>query len=600
MNVSEYIIDFFAKKGIDKAFLVTGGQAMFLNDALGKHPAYELIYTHHEQAAAMSADAYSRVSNKPAIAMVTAGPGAINALTGVAGAYTDSAPMIVLSGQSASSFVTYQEENEIRQFGIQGIHIEPIVKPITKYFVTLKNIHDIPNILEKAYIEATTGRPGPVWVEVPLDIQKTTMQEIYQNNTFSPEKNQHYFCEDSVNSLFKLIKQAKRPLLLVGQGIRLSHSEKEFKQLLEHLKIPVITSRLGIDLMESDHPQYVGRPGTNGERSAHFAVQNTDLLIVIGSRLASSTVGHNAKDFARNAYKFVVDIDLEELNKPSIHIDQKVHCDVKIFLQTILANISTQEFPDFTKWLTTCESWKYKYPVVLPEYKLEEKVNSYYLIKKLSELVNSQSMILVDTGSCFHVACQAWKVKLNQRFITTGGLSSMGYWCAGIGVSLVNKNVNTIVITGDGSFQMNIQELATIKHNKLPIKIFIINNNGYLLIRHTQKRFMEGKFIGESPDSGLWCPDALEIAKAYGIKGIRINNATELDEKIKEVLAHDGPVICDVMSPEWQELQPKIASEKLADGTMVSKPYEDLAPFIDPQELAEIMKISEDRSEIQK
>ena len=209
-------------------------------------------------------------------------------------------------------------------------------------------------------------------------------------------------------------------------------------------------------------------------------------------------------------------------------------------------------------------------------------------------------MILVDTGSCFHVACQAWKVKLNQRFITTGGLSSMGYWCAGIGVSLVNKNVNTIVITGDGSFQMNIQELATIKHNKLPIKIFIINNNGYLLIRHTQKRFMEGRFIGESPDSGLWCPDALEIAKAYGIKGIRINNATELDEKIKEVLAHDGPVICDVMSPEWQELQPKIASEKLADGTMVSKPYEDLAPFIDRQELAEIMKISEDRSEIQK
>ena len=601
MTVSEYIINFFTTQGVQQAFFVAGGHTMGLNGALEKSSIKKRICSHHEQACAMAAEAYAKISGECAIVLVTVGPGVTNVLTGVVGAYIDSAPMIVISGECSNHFVDYQYKNlSLRQFGLQSTQTKELVQSAVKQFVTITDVNKLPEILEEIYTKAVTGRPGPVWIEVPLDVQRAMMPEDIVLKNVNIEQKNKYDCNRDVQELLELLQKAKRPVLMVGQGIRLSNSEKEFKQLLEYLKIPVITSRLGIDLIESDHPQYVGRPGTNGDRASHFTLQNSDLLIVIGSRLSNPTIGHNTKDFARNAYKFVVDIDLEELNKPGVLIDYKVLCDARVFLSDIIPKIQDQKLPDFTKWLNTCISWREKYPVVLLEYKLEEKVNSYYFIQRLSELVGSNTNIISDIGSSFHAVYQAWKVKSQQRIIANGGLASMGYWCAGVGASVIDKTRNTIVITGDGSFQMNIQELATIKHNKLPIKIFIINNNGYLLIRHTQKRFMEGKFIGESPDSGLWCPDALEIAKAYGIKGIRINNATELDEKIKEVLAHDGPVICDVMSPEWQELQPKIASEKLADGTMVSKPYEDLAPFIDRQELAEIMKISEDRSEIQK
>lgn len=585
MNVSEFIFDFFYKKGINTTFMVTGGQAMFLNDAVGKHGGYDIICTHHEQSATMSADAYGRILNKPAIALVTAGPGAMNALNGVAGGYTDSAPMIVISGQAALSYVHYQEKKEIRQYGIQGIRIDPIVRPITKYFVTVDDPQKIQYYLDKAYELATTGRPGPVWLEVPLDIQAKAV-DIKTLKTYFSEK-VTYPVDKAAAKVIEMLGKSKRPLLMVGQGIHLANARSLLSDIVERLQIPLITTRLGIDLIESSHPLYVGRPGNNGERAAHFAVQNADFILIIGSRLASPAVGHNAKDFGRNAYKVLIDIDPEELNKPGVDIDFKVHGDVLEFLEEFQKHIK-QDYAQ-PKWIECCQNWKEKYPVVLPEYKDEEKVNSYYLIERLSALVKPSSMILVDTGSCFHVACQAWKIKKGQSFLTTGGLSSMGYWCAGIGAAAIDRNRDTIVITGDGSLQMNIQEFATIAHYKLPVKVFIINNNGYLLIRHTQRNFMEGRLIGEGPQTGVWCPDSLEIAKAYGIKGIRIHNTAELDEKIKEALAYQGPVIVDVLSPEWQVLQPKLASDKLPDGTLVAKPFEDLFPFLSPEELASNM-----------
>lgn len=590
MNVSEFIFDFFQKKSIDTIFMLTGGQAMFLNDAVAKNKKYKVICTHHEQTTTMAADAYGRIMNKPSIALVTAGPGAINATNGVAGGYTDSAPMIVISGQSALSFVKYQEQTQIRQYGIQGIHIKPLVEKITKYFITVDDPQMIEYYLEKSYHLATSGRPGPVWIEVPLDIQRMEVDNNLLKKYVPDNENSNSILMDNfIENLMDKLKDAKRPLLVVGQGVRLSNSVSEFRQFIEKLQIPVITSRLGIDLIESEDKLFVGRPGNYGDRAANFAVQNSDLILSIGSRLSSSTVGHDSSNFGRHAIKFVVDIDQEELNKPGVKIDYALKADCKEVFSNLLNKFQNEKFPSYLSWIEQCNVWKDKYPVVLKSYKDEKPVNSYYFVQELSKQAKASDAVLVDTGSCFHVACQAWKVKKGQNFLTTGGLSSMGYWVAGIGACMANDKKNTIVITGDGSLQMNIQEFAVIKHNNLPIKTFIFNNNGYLLIRNTQRNFMEDRFIGEGPNSGVWCPDSLKIAEAYGIKSVRIDSVEGMEEKIKEVLEYDGPVICDVMTPEWQLLQPRVSSEKLADGTLVSRKYEDMFPFLSKEEFEENM-----------
>lgn len=596
MNVSEFIFKFFNKKGIDTTFMVTGGQAMWLNDAVGKNENYQIICTHHEQAAAMAADAYGRVKNKPAIALVTAGPGSVNAMNGVVGGYTDSAPMIVISGQAALSFVKYQEETKIRQHGVQGINIKPLVENVTKYFITIDDLQKVEYYLEKAYHEATTGRPGPVWIDVPLDIQKAEIDLKHQEK-YIPEKvlEGRVTLRQAVTHAYDLLKKAQRPVFLVGQGVSLAGAREEFYEYVSKTRIPIITARLGIDLIESDNDLYVGRPGNYGERSANFAIQNADLIISVGCRLASSLVGHNPKDFGRNAYKFVVDIDQKELDKPGARLDYKARIDCKDFFANMLKGLNSNTLPSYETWVQLCKSWKEKYPVVQPEYKDEKPVNSYYFTDKLSDLADKDANVLVDTGSCFHVACQTWKLKKGQKYLTTGGLSSMGYWVAGIGACIANDRKNTIVITGDGSLQMNLQEFATIKHNKLPIKVFIFNNNGYLLIRHTQNNFMEGRLVGEGPTSGVWCPDSLEIAKAYGIKGVRIDSIDHMEDKIKEVLDYDGPVICDVMTPEWQLLIPRIASDKLPDGTLVSKNYEDMFPYLPKEEVKVNMVAEQDQ-----
>jgi acetolactate synthase-1/2/3 large subunit len=584
MNVSEYIFDFFCDKGINTVFMITGGQAMYLNDAVGKNKNYEIICTHHEQSATMSADAYGRIKNKPAIALVTAGPGSVNALNGVIGGYTDSSPMIVISGQANLSFVKYQDETNIRQFGVQGINIKPLVSHYVKYFITIDEVSKLQYYLEKAYNEAMSGRPGPVWIDVPLDLQR---QEIDKNDFIFHENlieqpspvGSKYF-----NQIVERLSKSKRPIFLIGQGVSLAGAREDFLQLLETIKIPVITSRLGIDLIESENPLYVGRPGNYGERSANFAIQNSDLIISIGCRLASALVGHAPAEFGKNAYKYVVDIDENELNKPGVKIDTKILMDCKEFILGLKMHLADKPFLNFSEWITVCNNWKKNYPVLQPEYQNEKPVNSYYFINKLSALVSANANILVDTGSCFHVACQTWKIKKGQHYLTTGGLSSMGYWVAGIGACLANNRKETIVITGDGSLQMNLQEFATIKHNKLPIKVFILNNNGYLLIRHTQRNFMEDRFVGESPQTGVWCPDSLEIAKAYGIKAIRINTIESIDEKIKEVLSCDEPVVCDVMTPEWQMLIPRVASDKSPDGKLISREYADMFPYLPREE----------------
>ncbi|MFP3154903.1 thiamine pyrophosphate-binding protein [Lachnospiraceae bacterium ZAX-1] len=598
MNVSEFIFDYFEKKGINTVFMVTGGQAMWLNDAVGKNDNYEIICTHHEQTATMAADAYGRIKNKPAIALVTAGPGSVNALNGVAGGYTDSSPMIVISGQAAYAFVKYQEETKIRQHGVQGINIKPLVSSIVKYFITIDDPQKVLFYLEEAFHAATTGRPGPVWIDVPLDIQKMEI-DLRMLEQYVPEceEETQVILNKTVKKVYSLLENAKRPIFLVGQGVSLAGAKEVFYEYIRRVNIPVITARLGIDLIESDSNLYVGRPGNYGERSANFAIQNADVVISVGCRLSSSLIGHTPSKFAKNAYLMVVDIDQKELDKPGVKIDYKARLDSKAFLEYLNSTYEKYTLPDYSFWIEQCNVWKQKYPVVLPSYKEEKPINSYYFIDELSKATSSDSVVLVDTGSCFHVACQTWKVKKGQKYLTTGGLSSMGYWVAGIGACMANRKRKTIVITGDGSLQMNIQEFATIKHNELPIKVFVLNNNGYLLIRHTQRNFMDDRFVGEGPDSGVWCPDSLAIAEAYGIKGVRIDSTDNVQEKIKEVLDYDGPVICDVMTPEWQLLIPRISSDKLPDGTLVAHDYEDMFPFLNREELKENM-IAENYSPI--
>ncbi len=584
MNVSEYIFDFFHKKGVEAVFMVTGGQAMYLDDAVGRNGHYSIICHHHEQACTMSADAYGRIRNKPAIALVTAGPGSVNAMNGVVGAYTDSSPMIVLSGQANLSFVQYEEKTNIRQFGIQGINIRSMVEGLVKYFKTIDQVNRVQAYLEEAWEAATGGRPGPVWIDVPLDIQRAEVPENQVRHPLPPKYNDTYRLDAAVSSMVDHLKKAKRPVFLAGQGVSLSGARGLFRDLVEAAGIPVITARLGIDLIESSHPLYVGRPGNYGERSANFAIQNADLIISLGCRLASSLVGHSPESFGKHAYKIVVDIDQEELDKPGVVIDEKVHLDCRDVIAELAKRISASPLPPCPEWVQQCAFWKEHYPVVQPSYKDEKPVNSYYFIDRLSALSPDNANILVDTGSCFHVACQTWKVKRGQQFLTTGGISSMGYWCAGIGACVANGRKDTVVITGDGSLQMNIQEFAPIHYNRLPIKTFVLNNNGYLLIRSTQRNFMEDRFLGEGPDSGVWCPDLEKIAAAYEIPFYRISSVDEIDETVRRVFETEGPVICEVMTPQWQALVPRITSEKMPDGRLVAHEYSDMFPFLNRDE----------------
>lgn len=586
MTVAEYIVRFLKDKGVDKIFMVTGGQAMFLNDAVFKVPGVKGVFNHHEQASGMAAEAYGRVSGTIGVAMVTAGPGAINVLNGVLGAYVDSAPMMVLSGQSAYPTVSYMQRTKIRQHGLQGINIEPIARPITKYFKTIDDPAKIRFYMEEAYYFATSGRTGPVWIEIPLDIQRMGVPARSLKKFVPPrQKILKSRIGREVEKTLKLLYASKRPLILAGQGIKLANALVEFRKFLQGFKIPTLTTRLGIDLIDSDNPLFVGRPGLYPDRASNIAIQNTDLIISIGARLDLGLIGYEPHDWGRNAKKVVVEIDNEELNKPTINIDLAINGDAGEFLREMNKQLSFEKLPKFIDWVDICSGWRNKYPMVLPKYKTEKLVNSYYFSEVLSTVANKKDVIVVDTSSPFHVVCQTWKVKLGQRFITTGGISTMGYWPASIGACLASGGNRTIVVAGDGCLQMNIQELATVSANKLPIKLFVINNGGYLLIRHTQKTHMEGRLLGESPRTGLFMPDFKKIADAYSIPYLSINNSYEVENKTKQALSLTGPVLIDVKSPHWQLIIPRISSSRQPDGSMKSRPYEDLFPFLPPEEL---------------
>lgn len=551
---------------------------MHLTDALLQHGKQKFTCCHHEQAAVMAAESYGRFTGKLGVAYVTAGPGALNTLTGVVGAYVDSSPCIIVSGQSK---VSQSKVTSVRQFALQGFNTLPIFKTVTKYAVMLNDISKVKYEVEKCIYMATSHRVGPVWIECPVDIQGmifnpddyegfTPPKQIYNNDIF----------QEQVKIVANILLKSNRPCILVGAGVRLSGAIESLDELLEKTGIPVVTSRLGMDLIGDDHPLFVGRPGTYGDRAANFTIQNCDVLLNIGCRLGIGLVGYDYRNFAQHAKKIIVDIDKTELDKPSIIPDIAICADADIFIKLLIDKLGNYHFNN-KNWSEQTQYWKKKYPIDLPEYEHEtEGINSYHFIRLFSEKMNNDCDFVLDTGSCFHVYAQAFKVKFGQRHIITGGLSTMGYMPASIGVATANNGKEVYCITGDGSIQMNIQELQTIVHNKLSIKIVIFNNNGYLLIRHTQNNFMEGRLIGESNNTGVSFPDMKKIAYAYGIPYMRISNLKELDTKLNLLKEHKGNIICEVMTPANQLLIPRVSSKKMDDGTMMSMPYDDMFPFL--------------------
>jgi acetolactate synthase-1/2/3 large subunit len=579
MRVADYLTDALYRAGGETVFLVTGGMIMHLTDALLVHGKQKWVSCHHEQAAVMAADAFGRFTGRPGVAYVTAGPGALNTLTGVVGAYVDSAPCIIVAGQSKVSQATVTGP---RQFALQGFNTLPIFRQVTKYAVMLDDVASVRYHVERAIFEASHGRPGPVWIECPIDIQGA-MFDPDEHEGFTPPVD---VLHDPVNAadgarrVAEALRGAKRPCILAGAGVRCAGAVETLVELAHSSGIPVLTSRLGMDLIDQDDPYYVGRPGTYGERAANFAIQHCDVLVTIGCRLALGLVGHDYDAFAPNAFKVMVDVDEAELAKPSVRPDLPVRADALTFLDALASELAGARVTD-DAWLERVRSWKARYPVDLPEYAdTSPGINSYHFMRLLSDRASADDVYVVDTGSCFHVHAQAFRVKEGQRHVITGGLSTMGYMPAVMGAAVANRGRDVYCITGDGSIQMNLQELQTIKHSGLPVKLILLNNRGYLLIRHTQSNFMEGRLIGESPETGVSFPDMSKVAAVYDLHYIRLERVEDLDAKVAEMRAHRGPVLFEVMTPANQLLIPRVASRQREDGTMMSMPYDDMFPFL--------------------
>jgi acetolactate synthase-1/2/3 large subunit len=593
MKLSDYVFSCIANLGVTDVFTVSGGAAMHLLDSLGSNESLNYISNHHEQAAAMAAEGYARASGKPGVTLVTSGPGGTNAITGVCGAWIDSIPTIFISGQVTSD--TLINNTGLRQFGIQESDIVTMVKSITKYAVTVTNPDQIRYHMEKAINLATTGRPGPVWLDIPLDIQSKHIapDELLGFNpderTISVDEGA---LQSNVNQCIQMLKESKRPVLISGHGIRLSKGEAEFTRLIKILGVPVITSWTTSDLVPSSHDLVVGRSGIFGDRAGNFAVQNSDLVLSIGSRLSVPQIGYNFPIFARAAKKIVVDIDADELKKPSITPDLPVLSDAREFMGELINQWGSEPPLQIDKWRERCRSWRSKYPVALPEYKEEKNaVNSFHFIDVLSENLDETAMVVTDMGTSFTCTMQTFKTKKGQRLFTSSGHASMGFGLPGaIGACVGNNRKKTICISGDGGLQMNIQELQTLAHFQLPVILFVLNNKGYLTIKATQQNHF-GRFVGSEKSSGITCPDIIKVAEAHGLEADRIANTEELHSKIQLILSKPGPFVCEIIMPETQPLIPRLSSLKKPDGSIISKPLEDLYPFLDRSEFDENMII---------
>lgn len=580
--------DYVAKRlkevySVDNIFMVSGGGAMHLNDSFGKYIPY--ICNHHEQACAIAAEGYARVNQKMAVVNITTGPGGLNCLNGVFGQWTDSVPVLYISGQvKFSTTIASCPEIPLRQLGDQEVDIISVVKPLTKYAKMVTEPNEIKYHIDKAIYEATTGRFGPVWLDIPMNVQGAIIDENELIEFVPPEKIQS---DLKIEEVVAKLKISKRPLIIAGHGIRLSKTEETFYKLIEKLNIPVVTTFNGFDILEDTHPCYVGRIGTLGQRSGNFVLQNADLVLCLGTRNNIRQASYNYENFAKNAFKIVVDIDLAELNKPTVIPDLKIHADLKEFLPELLKAFGQESKPEIADWLSWCQERKEKFAFKnMSEYKEQgDEIDAYHFTNELSKLMKADDVLTMANGSACVCPFQTSEIKRGQRYILNSGDASMGFELpSSIGACLAHNKQNTVCVAGDGSIMMNLQELQTIKHNNLPIKIFILNNNGYVSIKQTQKNFFEGRMTGAGEDSGVSVPDFVKVGNAFGIKSMKIEKNSEMSAKIQEALDADEPVICDVMVKTDYIFVPKLSARKLDDGTMVSPSLEDMFPFLDRTE----------------
>ncbi len=598
MKLSDYIFSQLRKWGARQVFLVTGGGAMHLNDSVGTS-GLNYICTHHEQAAAMAAEGYARITGGPAILNVTTGPGGINALNGVFGAWTDSIPMLVISGQvkRETCMATYGL-TDLRQLGDQEVDIVRMVKGITKYAHFVSAPDSIAYHLERAWYLARNGRPGPCWLDIPVDVQSAEID---------PNALKHYdAAEDEllfdrakvttqVADVLARIAAARRPVIFAGSGVRLSGALGEFERVIRALRIPVVTAWTH-DMIASDDELFCGRPGTIGERAGNFTVQNADVLLVLGSRLNIRQVSYNWNSFARNAVRIQVDVDAAELRKPLFQPEVPIHCDLKVFLGEMTRQLEgTAPVTSHEDWLERARQWKTKYPVVKPAQRVSgPPLNPYDFIDKLFEMLSDDDAVVCGNATACIVPYQVAKLKKGQRLISNSGAASMGYDLpAAIGVAAA-RNARTICIAGEGSLQMNMQELQTLVGYNLPVKIFVLNNGGYLSIRQTQMGFFKGRKIGESPETGVTFPEMQRVGEAYGIPSFTISNIDDL-ATVRRELETKGPTIFDVYLDPSQEFEPRLRSRILADGKILTPNLEDMYPFLSAEELAANMRGEEDQ-----
>jgi acetolactate synthase-1/2/3 large subunit len=598
MKVSDYIIKYLEQLQVDHMFMLPGGGAMHLNDSLGKSEKIQYVVCLHEQACAIAAEAYARVTNKPGLLMVTTGPGGTNALTGVAAAYVESTPMIVLSGQV--KIADQIRDQGIRQQGMQELDIISIVKPITKYAVMVTDPQEIRYHLDRAIYEATTGRKGPVWLDIPLDVQASQIDEKVLKGWNPPvvtneEKNaKEAELEQQVLKVIDCLNKSKRPVLLAGNGIRLSEGREVFDRLVDALKIPVLTTWNGIDLIGDDHPLFFGRPGGMGQRYANFVQQNSDFYLSIGARMNLLQTGYNFDGLAREAVKIMVDIDEKELHKTNVRPNIAIAADAKQFMELLLKNKDKIEKRDDKEWIAYANRMKEKYPIVQPQHREQEKeVNTYALLEEItSQMISDDVYVSGSSGTCVDVSMQTFRVKKGQRVFSTKGLASMGFGVpATIGACLASGRRRTVCVNGDGGFQMNIQELETIHRLNLPIKIFVLNNHGYAQIHATQKNIFAGHYVACDAESNLTLSPISDVASAYRLKTVQIHSNKELQKKVHEVLDFDGPVICEVFVPIDLSAVPKQVSYKRSDGQMESLPLEYMNPPLPQEEFEEDMLI---------
>ena len=592
MKAAQYIADFLVARGVTHNFMITGGGAMHLNDAFGHHPAIKTIYNHNEQGCAVAAEAYARLTGRIASVCVTSGPGGTNAITGVMGGYLDSIPMFVVSGQvKRETTLGAVPELKLRQLGDQEFDIIGSVSNMTKYAFQIREPNDLAYHLEKAWFLANTGRKGPVWLDVPLDIQGAPVDEEELRH-FDPAEEglvPEYGSDpaDAAAEILKKIKEAKAPVIFAGSGVRLSGAYESFLKLVDYLKIPVQLAWNSGDLLAYDNPYYAGSPSREGTRGSAFIVQNADLCIVLGSRMNIRTITYNDHDFARNAYKIMVDIDENELKKPTFTPDFPVHADVKEVIEAMLGmDYEPQEAHE--AWRAWCRNMVEKYPAVLPEYHHPEgKINPYVFIEKLTDALTPEDVLTLGNGSACVMTFTSIRIKQGMRMFTNSGCAAMGYGMpAALGAAAAREDVNgrVVCIDGDGSLMMNLQELAVISYRKQNVKLVVLNNNGYHSIRQTQQNLFRGQFVGIDPASGVGFPDFAKLADAFGFKYFELKEEKDADEIIKAALETEGPVFLNAIVDETQNFVPKLSSRVLPDGRIVSPSMDDMFPFLPREE----------------